>query len=136
MGKRFIIYGLLGWCMEIFWTGLYSLIKGNVKLIGWTSIWMFPIYGLAILLELVHNKIRDLPIIERGIIYTLIIFFIEFSTGWILSTTLGACPWDYSSSAFSIYGIIRLDYAPFWFIVGLLFEKIHDTLIKYQYKAK
>ena len=36
----------------------------------------------------------------------------------------GLCPWDYGKSRFHIYRIIRLDYAPWWFLAGLFFEKI------------
>jgi len=133
--RRFVVYGLLGWCLEIFWTGLNSLLKGDIKLIGFSSIWMFLIYGLAaIFLETIHNKIRKSPLIERGIIYTLIIFFIEFTTGWILNFTMKACPWDYGSGPLAINGLIRLDFVPVWFAAGLLFEKIHDTLIKFEFK--
>lgn len=35
-----------------------------------------------------------------------------------------ACPWDYSDAALNYKGIIRLDYAPVWFIVGLIYEKM------------
>lgn len=126
MGKKYIFYGLIGWCTEVIWTGLGSLVKGDVTLSSFTSIWMFFIYGLAVFLEDVHNRIRHIPILIRGGIYTVIIFFIEYSTGWFLRLILGACPWDYSSSPYSINGIIRLDYAPVWFSAGLLFEKIHD----------
>lgn len=128
MGKKFIFYGLIGWCIEVIWTGLGSLIKGDVTLTSRTYIWMFFIYGLAVFLERVHDRIRHAPILIRGGIYTLLIFFIEYSTGWFLRLVLGACPWDYSNSAYSINGIIRLDYAPAWFFAGLLFEKIHDWL--------
>lgn len=34
------------------------------------------------------------------------------------------CPWDYSNSNFHINGLIRLDYAPVWFLTGLLYEKL------------
>ena len=34
------------------------------------------------------------------------------------------CPWDYGKSRFHIHRIIRLDYAPWWFLAGLFFEKI------------
>ena len=130
MSIRFVIYGLAGWCTEIFWTGLGSLLRGNVKLQGWTYLWMFPIYGLAIFLEPIHDKIRYWPIILRGGVYTLLIFSIEYTTGWILKSVTGVCPWDYSRSPFSINGFIRLDYAPAWFVAGLLFERLHDVLIK------
>lgn len=133
MVMRYILYGLAGWCIEIFWTGLGSLISGDVNLRGWTYLWMFPIYGLAIFMEPVHNRIRNLPFFIRGTIYTLIIFFIEYSTGLLLKTFLGVCPWDYSGTPFSVGGFIRLDYAPAWFIAGLLFERVHDALISIQY---
>ena len=129
MRKRFIIYGLAGWCMEIIWTGLGSFLNGNIVLEAETYIWMFPIYGLAILFEPIHNKIRSWPVIIRGGVYTLLIFLIEYLAGWTLQRFIGVCPWDYSGTPFAIDGFIRLDYAPAWFIAGLIFEKTHDLLI-------
>ncbi|ACL69282.1 putative ABC transporter permease [Halothermothrix orenii] len=130
---RFIIYGLSGWCLEIVWTGLGSFLRGDINLRGWTYLWMFPIYGMALLMEPVHNQIRNWPAIIRGGVYTLIIFTIEYSSGWFLENIIGTCPWDYSKSRYSIKGFIRLDYAPAWFIAGLLFEKLHDTLTRIHY---
>ena len=34
------------------------------------------------------------------------------------------CPWDYSKARANIKGVIRLDYAPYWMITGLIFEKL------------
>lgn len=129
MKKRFIIYGLLGWCIEVFWTGLGALFRGDVSLTGKTYIWMFLIYGLAVLLEPVHNRIRDRSALVRGGIYVVLIFAIEYSTGWLLRTGLGVCPWHYDSP-FAVDNLIRIDYTPAWFIAGLLFEKVHDKLIE------
>ncbi|WP_432661833.1 hypothetical protein R9X47_14805 [Wukongibacter baidiensis] len=125
---RFIIYGLFGWCMEIFWTGLGSLLKGDVKLTGRTYIWMFFIYGLAVFLEPIQESVGGLNILLRGGLYTLLIFTAEYFAGWILRRVLGVCPWDYSSSIFSVNGLIRLDYAPVWFVAGLLLERVHYGL--------
>lgn len=130
MVKRFIIYGLSGWCIEVFWTGIGSLIRGNIKLQGWTYIWMFPIYGLAVFIEPIHDMIRSWPVVLRGGVYTVLIFIVEYSTGWLLKVLTGLCPWDYSGTPFSINGFIRLDYAPAWFVAGLLFEMLHDTLMR------
>ncbi len=128
MITRFIIYGLLGWCVEIFWTGISSLLQGNTNLTGWTYLWMFPIYGLAIFLEPIYSKIKSQPILIRGGIYTLLIFSVEYLSGWLLKNTVGACPWNYSQVPYSIDGLIRLDYAPAWFTLGLLFEKLYQLL--------
>lgn len=89
---------------------------------------MFPIYGLTILFEPVHDTIRLWPVWARGSVWMLLCFAVEYLTGWILRTVLGTAPWDYSGAIFNINGLIRLDYAPAWFAAGLLFEKIHDWL--------
>ncbi|MEA4826883.1 putative ABC transporter permease [Clostridium sp. JNZ J1-5] len=133
MGKRFIIYGLTGLCMEVFWVAFWSLVRGDISMVGHTSIWMFPIYGLAVFLEYIHNEIRHLPTILRGGVYTLLIFSIEFISGWIFRNLLGVSPWDYSGTPFSVYGLIRLDYAPAWFVAGILFEKLHDRLMEIRF---
>ncbi len=126
--EHFIIYGLLGWCLEVIWTGVGSLLIGDVSLTARTYLWMFPIYGSAILFEPVHKKIRIWPVWMRGTIWMILCFAVEYLTGWILRETLGMIPWDYSQATFNIHGLIRLDYAPAWFTAGLLFEKIHDSL--------
>lgn len=115
--------------MEVFWVAFFSLIGGDRNMRGHTSIWMFPVYGSAVFLEYIHNAIRPFRTIIRGGVYTLLIFTFEFISGWIFRNILGVFPWDYSGTPFSVYGLIRIDYAPAWFCVGLLFEKLHDKLI-------
>lgn len=129
MWKRFIIYGLLGLCSEVLWNGFAAMLKGDILLRGTTCIWMFPIYGLAIFLEPVHYRIKHLPLILRGGIYMILIFAVELISGLLLRRILGACPWNYENKALSIGGIITLDYAPVWFAVGILFEKIHNAIL-------
>lgn len=126
--EHFIIYGLLGWCLEVIWTGVGSLLNGDVSLTAKTYLWMFPIYGSTILFEPVHNAIRIWPVWMRGTVWMMLCFAVEYLTGWILRETIGTIPWDYSQAIFNIHGLIRLDYAPAWFAAGLLFEKIHDGL--------
>ncbi|MBZ4653509.1 MAG: hypothetical protein JG781_848 [Peptococcaceae bacterium] len=131
MIMRFVIYGIIGWALEIFWTGMGALFSGNWQLPGFTYLWMFPIYGLAVLLEPLHDEIGNWPWYIRGLVWVVIIFAIEYTTGWLLGMILGRCPWDYSGTTpFHVRGLIRLDYAPAWFIAGLLFERLHRTLDK------
>lgn len=130
MGKRFIFYGLAGLCAEVLWTGLGSILKGDIKLTGSTFLWMFPIYGFAIFLEPIHDRIRSLPFFIRGGVYMILIFAAEFTSGLLLRKILGVCPWNYINNPLSIYGVITLSYIPVWFTAGLLFEKMHDALIQ------
>ncbi|NLN18613.1 MAG: hypothetical protein GX162_04955 [Firmicutes bacterium] len=130
MWIRFVIYGLLGWAVEITWTGLGALWRGDPRLPGRTYLWMFIVYGsAALVLEPVHNLIGPWPWPYRGLVWTFSIFFIEYAAGWLLRELTGVCPWDYTSVRFSIRGLIRLDYAPAWFVLGLFFERLHRILV-------
>ena len=121
--KNFLICGLTGWCIEIIFTSLKSLRENDRKLLGHTSIWMFPIYGCAALIKPLYQLIGRLPAALRGGIYSAAIFTGEYISGSILKKH-GCCPWDYSCARFNIRGVIRLDYAPLWMGAGLLFERI------------
>ena len=129
--KHFVIYGCVGLFIETVWTGLGSALSGDKNLKCNTYLWMFPIYGMGILLEPVHEFIRGFLWIYRGFIWAAVIFIIEYATGYMLKFIIGGCPWDYDSDgevAASVKGIIRLDYLPVWFFVGLMFERIHDFI--------
>ena len=87
---RFLIYGLLGWAMEIVWTATREKIKGiqtGWRLQGTTYLWMFLIYGgaLVLLFEPVHNALRGWPWPLRGLVYVAGIFAVEYATGWLLA---------------------------------------------------
>ena len=45
--KDFLKCGAAGWCMEIIFTSLVSLASGDRRLVGKTSLFMFPIYGMG-----------------------------------------------------------------------------------------
>ena len=136
MWKRFSIYGLLGLCAEVLWNGFGALLSGDILLRGTTCIWMFPIYGLAIFLEPVHYRIKHLPLVVRGGIYMILIFAVELISGLLLRWVLGTCPWNYVNKGMSLFGIITLDYAPVWMVVGIAFEKIHDCIIRVESSIK
>lgn len=127
MLKRFLIYGSIGWIMEIMWTGLDSLIHGDLRMMGFTNLWMFVIYGCAVFLEPLHHIIAGWRWPLRGFVWLAIIWAAEYFSGLILVHSLGVYPWHYSDR-FSIDGLITLTFAPVWFFGGLLFERIHRIL--------
>ena len=128
MKSDFVKCGILGWCIEIVWTAFNGIKSENNKFIGHTSIIMFPIYGLASVIKPLSKNLKNkkIPTVIRGTIYTIGIFTVELITGSILKKT-NNCPWDYSDKKYNINGVVRIDYAPLWFVVGLLFEKILDS---------
>jgi hypothetical protein len=109
---------------------MHSLITGDIKLQGYTSIWMFFIYGAAVFLEPIHDIIKQWRWHIRGIIWVVIIWGIEYTSGLIMVNLIGTAPWYYFGP-FAVDNLVRIDYAPAWFVAGLIFEYIHKTLDVY-----
>lgn len=131
--KRFYIYGILGLILEVIYTGLASLLQGDFSMQGFTFLVMIPIYGLAVFLEPLHTYLRPQPWWIRGLIYLVLIWTIEYSSGAILALFLGSSPWNYSDKL-NIDGYITLRMAPEWFLAGLGFEVLHDFLDRLPFK--
>lgn len=118
--RDFFKCGVTGWCLELLFTGLANHKK---KLTCETSLYMFPIYGLAVLIAPVKKLLQKKSTAFRGLCYTCGFFFTEYTTGRILRH-FDRCPWDYTGAPLNIDGLIRLDFAPLWFGTGLLYERI------------
>ncbi|MDP4128223.1 MAG: hypothetical protein Q8912_14980 [Bacillota bacterium] len=125
--KRFFIYGIIGLVLEVIYTGMASLLKGDYSMQGFTFLVMIPIYGLAVFLEPLHSYLRPYSWWVRGLIYLGMIWAIEYSGGIILTLILGSCPWHYTDPL-NVNGYITLRMAPEWFLAGLGFEFLHDFL--------
>ena len=126
--QNFLLCGTIGWCVEILFTALQSLRRRDFRLLGTTSLWMFPIYGCGFLLIIPFKIFQHCSFLIRGIIYSLCIFAGEYLSGNFLSK-INACPWNYEKCRLHIHKIIRLDYAPLWFLLGLFLEKIHSRKV-------
>ena len=120
--KKFMLCGLTGWCMEILFTSFEAFLHGDARLLGRTSVWMFPIYGMAALISPIYNKIKHWPILLRGLLYGAAIMIGEIISG-SKQRLIAECPTHYSDSFLNIKGIVRLDYYPLWVFAGLVFER-------------
>ncbi|MCI8453509.1 MAG: hypothetical protein HFE84_02680 [Lachnospiraceae bacterium] len=130
--ESFLKCGVAGWCMEILFTSMESAAGGDWRLLGHTSLLMFPIYGLGALLGPIcgmldkwlgdaENLARWDKFWRHGIHDMVLIFMAEYGFGSLLRLA-GACPWDYTGRMLNVDGLIRLDFAPCWFGAGLFFE--------------
>jgi hypothetical protein len=145
-GQRFVVYGLAGWCSEIFFTGLRSRGRdGNWRLTGHTYLWMVPIYGVAAYaFEPAHDAARNAgwPWWRRAAAWTAGIYAIEAASGEALRALVGEIPWDYSrprgrkQPPMTWRGLVRPAYAPVWFLVALGMEQLHDLLDRVEVGAK
>lgn len=127
MFKRFFIYGSIGISLEILWTGFTAFLSGDMSFTGHSSVIMLPIYGSAVFLEPLFKQMKNVSVILRGIVYMALIFAVEYWSGLIL-TFFEICPWSYLNAALNVRGLIRLDYAPLWFTVGLFYEQLYKRL--------
>ena len=125
---RFTCYGLFGVACEALFT---AATRGD-----WSALWrrtayMFPIYGLAVfVVEPMHDGLREVSWIVRGLAYTVALFASELASGAALRVVIGRCPWDYSGERYQFLGLVRWCYAPLWFAYCLALERVHDVLVR------
>lgn len=129
MLRTFLKFATLGVTSEIVFTSLYQAVgdfRGNKKvdfsLKGYSYAWMIPIYGsVAVLGPALFVPLQGVFILWRLLIYTLVLFLIEYVTGWMLLKTTGKCPWHYESG-WHIHHLVNLSYTPFWMFFSAMVE--------------
>lgn len=136
-GTAFVLFGIAGCFGELIWTSTSTPVMSLVarlpidwKLPARSYLWMFPIYGLGGWgFQLLHDAIAGEHWLLRGAVYTVFCFSGEYLTGWIIKRVTGTIPWDYSEDTkLQLHGLIRYDYAPLWFCVGLMTERIDQVI--------
>lgn len=123
---RWYVYALHGYATEIIFTALWEFIFHlNWKLMGNTSIWIMPIYGISgLVCEVIQEQCvkRGIPLLLRGLVYLIWTYFWEFSSGFIL-LQFDLCPWDYTHFDADFMGLITLEYAPLWYLLSLFIDQ-------------
>lgn len=132
--QRVAAYGFLGLLIEVCFTGLHSLWIGNKSARGTTFLWMFFVWGSGgVLLESICEWTITDPnlwwhVLLRGLIIAIAIYCTEFFWGFLFEkwNYTRRCPWKYTDPEsherihrFSVMGLIRLDYFPFWYGLSL-----------------
>ena len=126
---RFVIYGLVGWCIECIFTSVMDLASGagDLRLMGYSYLWMHPIWGLGLMLgERLMGVLQraGLNRVTRAFIGMGVCFAVEYTMGALLVALIGRAPWDYSAAMFNVDGLVRLDYAPFWWLCAWSVEPL------------
>lgn len=120
---RFVMLGLLGLLIEVAFTAIGRSFRGHGSLEGHTSLWMIFDYSMLAIVLPMSLRLRKwgIPLAGRALIYMLMIFAIEFASGWVFAQ-FDVHIWDYSKKPLNLYGYITLMYAPFWYALGLAAE--------------
>lgn len=123
-----ILFAVIGLGMEVVFTALCDCKQDPKRhLMGYSSLWYCPLYALTpVFLYATGSYIFPLPLIMRGMIYMLAIFLVEYFGMLALRKLLGASPSEahYYRARFNLHGLIRLDFAPAMFALGLILEGI------------
>lgn len=134
VGVRFVLYGIGGSMAEVVYTALRGAWRRrDWRLRGETYLWMFPIYGLLVVLyEPLQDVIGSWPWPLRGVVYAIGFTAVELASGWLIARLTGRCPWDYveAGERWAINPYIRWDYLPLWAAVGLALEPVSERLIE------
>jgi len=131
---RFVVYGLVGWCIECIFTSVMDLASGagDLRLMGYSYLWMHPIWGTGLLLgERLMGLLQRTGYsrLTRAFLGMWVCFAVEYTMGAALVVLIGRCPWDYSAAPLNLHGLVRLDYAPFWLLCAWGVEPLF-TLVR------
>jgi len=133
----FFAFACVGITTEIFFTAISSVVENilnhepiNWRLLGFSYIWMFPIYGLiSFLAPVVLGFLSKYPLLLRLFLAAVVIFTVEYISGFILDQLTGSCPWEYKHG-YNVSGYIQLEYLPAWMLFAFMIEKIYNYLDK------
>ena len=127
-----IFFICLGITTEVFFTAFMALITQQpfcdqplIFMTGHTYVWMAFIYGfIPILGLLLHHKVAHWPIWYRLPLYVVLLYIIEFTSGYLLKLLTGACPWEYKTG-WNIMGLIQLEFIPEWLFFTWMVERLY-----------
>lgn len=70
-----------------------------------------------------------IPAVFKNVFSAIVIFIVEFISGFILDQLTGSCPWEYKYG-YHVMGYIQLEYLPAWMLFVFMIEKIYTFLDK------
>lgn len=139
--QKLLFCATAGVLIEFFFTGVASLLKGNLKATSNSYLWMPPVYGFAgLALDGIRQLLDAWPYFAKAPLYVAVFYMVEMVSGLGLRALTGAIqrrwpaiftgggviPWEYAKSAWAPLGLINLKYLPYWLILALCFDPIAE----------
>ena len=121
----------IGVTMEIVCTSVMDFIKNRDPILkGESYLWMLPIYtAVPYIYVFIQNALPNMVWWHKGFVYMIAFYLLELSAGFIIKAIIGSSPWNYKNYRFHFMEVICLEYAPVWFIYGIVGEIYYDFLI-------
>ena len=117
--------------MEVVCTSIMDFIKlRDPRLKGETYLWMLPVYAaVPFIYVFIQSILPDLVWWQKGFVYMIAFYLLELIAGLIIKALVGVSPWNYKNYRFHFMEVICLEYAPVWFIYGIIGEMYYEFLI-------
>lgn len=126
----FLIFGCIYSFLEVAFHAIKYFNDFGFALIGYTSLWMFPIGGISALLVGMINEEFDIPLSVEIILGGMIITCIEYYSGSFLRF-LNIEIWNYYDMTFNYKGLICLEFSLLWCFLVPCIHKFDDMVRKY-----
>ncbi len=126
-----LLLGIAGLLIEVFFTGISSLVRRDWAATSRTYLWMHPIYasgGFAV--KVIHDNVILFTnpfldaIVLAILVYVPIFYGMEALSGLASQKLLGRVLWDYGRSKWTPMGLINLKYAPYWLLLALFMHPV------------
>ena len=121
----------IGVTMEMVCTSIMAFIKHRDPILkGETYLWMLPIYAtVPYIYVLIQNVLPNMVWWQKGFVYMIAFYLLELAAGLIIKAIIGVSPWNYKHYRFHFMEVVCLEYAPVWFIYGIVGEIYYNFLI-------
>ncbi len=125
------LLGIVGWLVEVVFTGIGSLIRKDWAATSKTFLWMHPVYGGGgFAVYLIYNNviISANPIVDAVVLavlfYVPLFYGFEALAGLASIKLFGRILWDYGRSKWTPMGLINIKYAHYWLLLALCMHPV------------
>lgn len=133
----FFFFGIIGQLIEVWFTGIKSLLRGDYSGASKTYLFVFPVYATGgTLIKIIHENVSLFtnPVLDAIMlavfIYVPLFYGVELFYGLISLKFYKRVIWDYGVSKYTPLGILNFKYLFFWLSLALLMHPIITYLGK------
>ncbi|MBI5211050.1 MAG: hypothetical protein HY927_13855 [Elusimicrobia bacterium] len=129
MALSMFVFACVGTALEVVFTALADFRKTrSLRLMGYSYVWMLPIYALVpVIMDVLYVPLEGVILPLRLATYVTLLLAVEYLSGRAMRRLLGEAPWEpgYRGKRWAVDGLVRLDYAPAWAAACFLFERLY-----------
>jgi hypothetical protein len=120
-------------CCQVVFASLRSaLVEPSASTLAAPELWMLWLFGAGGLILDGADELLRVPAPLRAVGLVICIYALGYAAGWGLQQAGGDFPWDAGGHGFSADGHMRIEQAPYWFVLALCFRQLRHALDRVQ----